>query len=126
MSFTERMERVGNHFYDSIRSGKAREAAATTEGFAHLAGHKYALLVTYKRSGESVATPVWFGVDDAGVLYCRTGKLAAKAKRIRNDPRVKVAPCSVRGAPRGSFADGTARIVDAAGEGHAEEAIQSN
>jgi PPOX class probable F420-dependent enzyme len=73
-----------------------------------------------------VPTPVWFGVDSEGRFYCRTGKLAAKAKRIRNNPRVKVAPCSVRGVPKGPYAEGTARVVDAAEQEHAERAIQSN
>jgi uncharacterized protein len=126
MSFMDRMERLSSRFYDAIRSGKAKEAEASANGFGHLAGHKYALLVTYKRSGEAVPTPVWFGVDGAGLFYCRTGKLAAKAKRIRNNPQVKVAPCSVRGVPKGPYAAGTARIVDAAGQEHAERAIQSN
>jgi PPOX class probable F420-dependent enzyme len=122
----EGVERFFNRFYDSIRSGRARDGEPSAEGFGHLAGHKYALLVTYRRSGEGVPTPVWFGVDPEGRFYCRTGKLAAKAKRIRNDPRVKVAPCSVRGVPKGPYAEGTARIVDAAGQEHAERAIQSN
>jgi PPOX class probable F420-dependent enzyme len=126
MSVAERSERFFNRFYDSIRSGKARDGEPTASGFGHLAGHKYALLVTYRRSGEGVPTPVWFGVDSEGRLYCRTGKLAAKAKRIRTDPRVRVAPCTVRGVPRGPYADGTARLVDAAEEEHAERAIQSN
>ena len=126
MSFMDRMERASSRFYDAIRSGKAREAEATASGFGHLAGHKYALLVTYKRSGEAVPTPVWFGVDEAGLFYCRTGKLATKVKRIRNDPSVKVAPCTVRGVPQGAFAPGTAQVVDKAGEEHAERAIQSN
>jgi PPOX class probable F420-dependent enzyme len=126
MSFTERMERFFNRFYDSIRSGKAREAPASAPDFSHLDGHKYALLVTYRKSGEGVPTPVWFGVDPEGRFYCRTGKLAAKVRRIRGNPRVKVAPCTVRGAPKGPFAEGTARVVDAAGQEHAEETIQSN
>jgi uncharacterized protein len=122
----DRMERLSSRFYDAVRSGKAREAEATASGFGHLEGHKYALLVTYKRSGEAVPTPVWFGVDEAGLFYCRTGKLATKVKRIRNNPKVKVAPCSVRGVPKGPYAAGTARIVDAAGQERAERAIQSN
>lgn len=121
-----RVERFFNNFYDSIRSGKARDAEASTHGFSHLSGHKYALLVTYKRSGEGVPTPVWFGIDPDGRFYCRTGKLAAKAKRIRNNPRVKVAPCSVRGVPKGPYAEGTARVLDHADEDRAEKAIQSN
>ena len=126
MSFMDRMERASSRFYDAIRSGKAKEAEATESGFGHLNGHKYALLVTYKRSGEAVPTPVWFGVDEAGLFYCRTGRLATKVKRIRNDPHVKVAPCTTRGVPKGPFAAGTARVVDLADQEHAERAIQSN
>lgn len=122
----DRMERASSRFYDAIRSGRARDADAAASGFGHLKGHKYALLVTYKRSGEGVPTPVWFGLDDAGRLYCRTGRLAAKAKRIRNNPSVKVAPCSVRGVPRGPFAPGTARIIPEPEHDHAERSIQSN
>jgi uncharacterized protein len=126
MTVMDRVERASSRFYDSIRSEKARDGDATVSGFDHLAGHKYALLVTYRRSGEAVPTPVWFGVDEQGRFYARTGKLAAKAKRIRNNPRVRVAPCSVRGVPKGPYAEGTARIVPAGQEAHAERALQSN
>jgi PPOX class probable F420-dependent enzyme len=126
MSVMDRMERLSSRFYDAMRSGKASDGEPTATGFDHLAGHKYALLVTYRRSGEAVPTPVWFGVDDQGRFYARTGKLAAKAKRIRNDPRVRVAPCTVRGVPKGPYAEGRARIVDAGDEEHAERALQSN
>ncbi len=130
MSVMERMERLSNRFYDSIRSGKANRAAAerdaTAVGFDHLRGHKYALLVTYRRSGEPVATPIWSGLDGAGRAYMRTGIQAAKAKRIRNDARARLAPCTVRGGPLGPFAEGMARIVPAGEEEHAERALQSN
>jgi uncharacterized protein len=126
MSVMDRMERASSRFYDAIRSGKARDAEPGASGFGHLAGHKYALLVTYRRSGDAVPTPVWFGVDSDGRFYCRTGKLAAKAKRIRNNPRVKVAPCSVRGVPKGPYAEGTGRICSADEQEHAEAAIQAN
>ena len=126
MSVMDRVERASSKFYDAMRSGKARDEEATASGFGHLEGHKYALLVTYKRSGEGVPTPVWFGVDEAGRFYCRTGKLATKVKRIRNNPQVKIAPCTVRGVPKGPFAPGTACVVDAADEEHAERTLQSN
>lgn len=126
MSVMDRVERMSSRFYDAMRSGKARDAEPTVTGFGHLAGHKYALLVTYKRSGEPVATPVWFGVDEHGRLYARTGKLAAKVKRIRNNPRVRVAPCTVRGVPKGPYAEGTASVVSADQQAHAEAALQSN
>ncbi len=126
MSALDRMERASAKFYDSIRSSKAQDAEATVSGFDHLRGHKYALLVTYKRSGEGVPTPVWFGLDDKGRAYVRSGRLAVKLKRIANNPRVKLAPATVRGKPVGSYATGTARIVDAAEEEHAERSVQSN
>ena len=126
MSLLDRVERASSRFYDVARSSKARDGEATASGFDHLRGHKYALLVTYKRSGEAVPTPVWFGVDDRGHTYVRTGKLAAKLKRIRNDPRVKLAPCTARGKPVGPYAEGTARVVSRDEEEPAERALQAN
>lgn len=126
LSLMSRMERVSSRLYDAMRSGKAREGQPTVSGFDHLKGHKYALLVTYRRSGKAVPTPVWFGLDERGRLYARTGRLAAKLKRIRSEPRVQVAPCTVRGVPKGAFAEGTARICAESEEEHAERALQSN
>ena len=89
-------------------------------------GHKYCLLVTYKRSGEAVPTPVWFGLGDAK-LYVRSEANVAKVKRIRNDPRVRVAPCTMRGKPLGPPAEGQARVLDQHGESEqAEAALQAN
>jgi uncharacterized protein len=127
---TERLERLSSRFYDAVRSGAAdraaRETQPTVQGFDHLRGHKYALLVTFRRSGEPVATPVWFGLDAEGRAYARTGVAAAKVKRIRNSPRVRLAPCTVRGKPLGPFAEGSARILSPEEEEHAEGAIQGN
>ena len=89
-------------------------------------GHKYCLLVTYKRGGEGVPTPVWFGLAD-GKLYVRSEANVAKVKRVRNDPRVRVAPCTVRGKPLGPPAEGRARLLEQPGEGaKAEAALQAN
>jgi PPOX class probable F420-dependent enzyme len=124
MSMIER----ANRFYDSIRRDDAVTAAEGepgAEGFGHLSG-PYCLVVTYKRSGEAVPTPVWYGVDDGGRLYFRTYAPSAKVKRIRNNPRVRVAPSTMRGKPKGPSAEGAARVVEPSGEHHAEQAIQSN
>ena len=95
-------------------------------GFEHLQGHKYCLLVSYKRSGDPVPTPVWFGLGD-GKLYVRSEATVAKVRRIRNDPRVRVAPCTVRGKPLGRPADGRARVLDdASDEEEAEAALRAN
>ena len=81
-SMVSRLRRVPslpNRFYDWVRDPAARSLAGeerTVSGFGHLRGHKYCLLVTYKRSGEPVPTPVWFGLAD-GKLYVRSDASAA-------------------------------------------------
>ena len=118
-----------NRFYDALRSGKAKEAAKE-EGAAGsldaLRGHKYALLTTFKKSGEAVPTPIWFGLDDQGRAYIRTGPEVAKVRRIRNDPHVRMTPCTFRGRPKGPTVEGTARVVAQDEKEHAEHALQSN
>jgi len=118
-----------NRFYHWIRDPSAGSVAAqerTVSGFEHLRGHKYCLLVTYKRSGEAVPTPVWFGLGGRA-LYVRSEANVAKVARIRNDPKVRVAPCTVRGKPLGPPAEGSARILEDQGDvAAAEAALQSN
>jgi PPOX class probable F420-dependent enzyme len=118
-----------SRFYDSVRHPAARSLAddeATASGFDHLRGRKYCLLVTYRRTGEAVPTPVWFGLGE-GKLYVRTEADAAKVRRIRNDPRARVAPCTARGKPLGPPAEGRARVLDEQGEiAAAEAALEAN
>ena len=77
------------------------------------ANQNYLNLETYKRSGQAVPTPVWF-VQDGDMLYVRTVATSFKAKRIRNNPRVRVMPCGGRGEPKGEWVEGQARFADAA------------
>ena len=88
-----------------------------TPPFADLAGHKYCQLVTFRRNGLAVATPMWFAVDGDRV-YMKTETPTAKVRRIANDPRVELGPCNFRGRPLGAMATGRARIL----AGPAEEA----
>ena len=57
------------------------------------------LLVTYKRDGTPVPSPVCYALD-SDRLYVWTEINAFKAKRLRNDERALIAPCSPRGVPR--------------------------
>ena len=128
MSIAERIAHASNRFYDAIRSGKAREApelATKADNFDVLSGHKYCLVTTFKRSGEPVPTPVWFGVAE-GKLYFRTYADAVKLKRLQRNPRVLVGPCNVRGNPKGPMIEGAARHLSDEEEERAERAIQSN
>ncbi len=83
---------------------------SVTTGGASLAGARYVLLTTFRRSGAPVATP--FGaLHRAGALYCFTDARSGKVKRIRREPRVEVAPCTQRGEPLAPLVPGLARIL---------------
>jgi len=127
--YPQTVSTLPNRFYHWIRHPAARRLAGeqqTASGFEHLRGHKYCLLVTYKRDGEAVPTPVWFGLG-GGRLYLRSEANVAKVKRVRNDPAVRVAPCTVRGRPLGAPADGRARVLEEPGDVEAAEAaLQAN
>ena len=103
-----RITRKQDRLFDTLRDPRAVKAAAqpgTATDFDALKGAKYSLLVTFRRSGEPVATPVWFGLHD-GRVYARTLVDAGKVKRLRQDPHVRIALCDVRGNPAGPFAEG--------------------
>jgi len=71
---------------------------------------KYVSLTTFRKTGVAVPTPVWFGEHD-DKLYVMTRSDMGKTKRIRNNPGVKVAPCSMRGRVTGPEFSATARIL---------------
>ena len=73
-------------------------------------GQKYISLTTFRKSGAGVATPVWFGEED-GKLYVMTISKMGKVKRIRNNPQVQVAPCTIRGKVTGGQFPATARLL---------------
>ncbi len=83
---------------------------------------KRALLVTYKRDGTPVPTPVWAALGD-GVLYVRSERSSGKLKRLRRDARMLVAPCTVRGEPLGAPFEASARVLEPAEELPAERAL---
>jgi len=58
------------------------------------------LLTTFRRDGTPVATPVNIAVE-GGRAYVRTYNRAGKAKRLRNNANVEIAPCTMRGKPLG-------------------------
>jgi len=59
-------------------------------------GRTYISLASFRRNGAAVPTPIWFGEKD-GKLYVMTRSDSGKYKRIRNNPHVRIAPCTVRG-----------------------------
>lgn len=87
---------------------------------AQFEGEKYLSLESYRRNGAAIRTPMWFAEGD-GLFYVYTLANAAKVKRVRHTPRVRVAPCDIRGRVKGEWVDARATILGPEGEarGHA-------
>ena len=96
--------------------------APRTGSVAEVARHKRALLTTFRRNGTPVSTPVWAAYA-GGRLYVRSERSAGKLKRLRNDVRVLVAPCTVRGKPLGAPFEAHAKVLAQAEEPRAERAL---
>src|SRR5262249_25529756 len=86
--------------------------------FASFANNKYLSLETFRKNGQGVPTPIWFAADPATSLDSLGAKLylytigdTGKIKRIRNNPRVRIAPCDARGGSLGQWVDAQAQIV---------------
>lgn len=72
---------------------------------------KYLSLETLRKNGVAVKTPVWFAVAPDDTIYVYTEDDAGKVKRIRNNSRVRIAPCDIRGNVKGEWIDATARTL---------------
>ena len=81
-----------------------------TNYFSALQGQQFINLTTFRKTGAAVSTPVWFALDGSR-LVMTTNATAGKAKRIRNNPRVQVAPSDMKGTPLGESVKGKARIL---------------
>ena len=71
---------------------------------------RFIALVTFRRNGTPVSTPVLF-VPDGGRLLVRTAHGTGKLKRIAHTPEVLVVPCDSRGRGLGVPVHGRARIL---------------
>lgn len=89
--------------------------------FAPLDKQSYLSLETFRKSGEGVATPVWFAVDPTTNLRSREAKIyiytvanTGKVKRVRNNSHVRIAPCNRTGGLQGEWIEAKARVVEGA------------
>jgi hypothetical protein len=90
--------------------------------FPTLRGQQYMNLVTYRKSGEAVSTPVWFA-EANGRIYLFTNGETGKVKRIRNNPQVEVCAADARGKAHGALEHGHATIVSGAEASAADAAL---
>lgn len=73
-------------------------------------GQKYISLTTFRKSGQGVKTPVWF-TEQHDKLYVMTRSDSGKYKRIRNNPEIKLAPCTMGGKITGPEFSGVASVL---------------
>jgi uncharacterized protein len=90
--------------------------------FDGLAAIRTVVVTTYKRDGSVVPTAVNVIVS-GDHAYFRTWSTSGKAKRLRRDQRVLIAPSTVRGKPTGPAVPATARLVGTDEEGPIREAL---
>jgi len=69
-------------------------------------------LVTFRRTGVPVGTPVLF-IPDGERLFVRTARGSGKLKRLAHTARVEVTPSDQKGHHRGATLQGTARVLPA-------------
>ena len=127
MGLMDRVAKASDKFYDRMRSADADSVADAepTGSIEDLEGHKYCVLVSYRKNGQPMPSPVWFGTANRK-LYFLTSPDGYKVKRIKNNPDVRVAPCTSRGKPTGPPFLGKARVVPDAEAAAAEGAIKAN
>jgi hypothetical protein len=97
-------------------------AETTGAPFSALRKQQYANLITFRKSGEAVKTPVWFA-EQGGKLYITTTRDAGKIKRIRNNGRVQIGPADMRGNALGPMVEAGARVLGPDEEEVAKEAL---
>ena len=93
---------------DAAARRRGCERAVALEPLGH---HKTAVLTTFRRDGTPVTTPVTIVVDGGRAVF-RTYDRAWKAKRLRNNPDVEVAPSTARGRPLGPAIRARTRRLD--------------
>ena len=89
-----------------------------SNSFAIFIGRNYLNLESFKLNGDPVRTPVWFAAAPdthasapPRTLYIYTLENTGKIKRIRNNPRVRIAPCDARGNLKGEWVEARARLL---------------
>jgi len=83
--------------------------------WVELKRENYICMITFRRNGEGVPTPVCFAEQD-GVLYVGTDIRAGKLARVRETPRVSVAACRADGSVTGNYIEATARVLETSEE----------
>ena len=71
---------------------------------------RYVNLATFRRDGREVRTPVWMATS-GGRHFVFTSRSVGKVKRLRREPRLRLAVCDMRGALLSDWVEGRAAFV---------------
>ena len=115
--------------FDRLRHRSAFDLAYredTAQDFESLRDSRQGLIVTWKKSGEAVPSPVNIALSDDDKLYFRSEPHVAKIKRLERNPSVRVSACSIRGKPLGPPIDCSARVLPQAEYDRAYSILESN
>src|SRR6516164_11841717 len=74
----------------------------TAPSLQELAAERYVSLVSFRRNGNGVPTPIWVAACD-GKLYAVTNGTSVKMKRLKANDRIRLAACDARGKVRGNW-----------------------
>lgn len=108
--------KIGHLSIGDLEVGRLRVGELVVESrrdlhpFDALEKHRFVRLTTFRKSDETVATPVWFALHE-GRLYVTTDPGSGKMKRIRNNPGVTLTPCDARGRARGESIEAVGRLL---------------
>jgi PPOX class probable F420-dependent enzyme len=100
------------------------------DAIAQFARAKHLNLETFRKTGVGVCTPVWFAQDlchstpAITVFYVYSEASAGKVKRIRNNPKVRIAPCTVRGNLLGAWVEARAYTCEGEQAAHAQDLLR--
>ncbi len=94
-------------------AGGGVRAGSRRVGRMGIADETYVLLTTFRRNGDAVPTPVWIAALPDGTAGFTTEDGSGKVKRIRNNPRVTLQPCDMRGRVKAGSAvvEATAAVL---------------
>ena len=92
--------------------------------FAYLYPYEFVLLTTFRKSGISVPTTMWFAHEHSK-LYMVTGRTTGKIKRIRNNGHILLAPCDLMGRVLGPQIEGYAHELPPVQHAHADALLAS-
>ena len=80
---------------------------------ATMSQHRYVLFSTFRKNGTAVGTAVWVAPFGSNQACFTTGGNSGKVKRLRNNSRITLQQCDVRGrvAVGSPIIEATARVV---------------